>query len=113
LKPPGFNPCAYNVKTWFQIVHFKFNFYRRYNAVLRLTSMAERINYGLAGVAVAVGTGGAGGDETPCMMCGRTDGEESFVLCDGGGLCTSWNSKLELQVGTQLPRSLQAPGFNP
>ena len=22
-------------------------------------------------------------DETPCMVCGRTDGEESFVLCDG------------------------------
>ena len=33
--------------------------------------------------------GGGGGapaaadDETPCMVCGRTDGEESFVLCDG------------------------------
>jgi len=34
--------------------------------------------------AAAAAAGGSGGsDATPCMVCGKTDGEESFVLCDG------------------------------
>ena len=28
LKAPGFNPCAYEVETWFQTFAFKFNLYR-------------------------------------------------------------------------------------
>ena len=29
MKAPGFNPCAYEVKTWFQrFCFFKFNLYR-------------------------------------------------------------------------------------
>ena len=28
MKAPGFNPCAYEVKTWFQSFAFEFNLYR-------------------------------------------------------------------------------------
>jgi hypothetical protein len=38
---------------------------------------------GVQSSAGITGGDGDGDDETPCMVCGRTDGEASFVLCDG------------------------------
>jgi hypothetical protein len=40
LKAPGFNLCAYEVKTWFQAFDFKCKVYR-YTTALAVSSMAR------------------------------------------------------------------------
>jgi len=47
------------------------------------TSLEEGWTDDYLATAAAAAGGSGGSDATPCMVCGKTDGEESFVLCDG------------------------------